>query len=403
MIAPSLSLDFAAEKTLDPRVTFTRASTGTFTNAAGVLSTAAIDVPRFDHNPATGESLGLLIEEQRTNLVLRSEEFDNVYWVKTNSSIAVNTITAPDNTLTADKLVENTAASNHLFFVGGVSSTATAFTASVYAKAGERDRFLLQARNERSPSGGAQVIFNLTTQTITVVGFGDGTGTAQIESVGNGWFRCTLSVTVVTAGTTLVFALFLVNAANTANYTGDGTSGIYIWGAQLEAGAFVTSYIQTVASQVTRSADFAVLTGTNFSSWYRADEGTLYAEIIPRALVPASGVQVNDNTTDNQIRLATASVTDQGTVTVSAATQATLDGGTPTVNTNQKLALGYKVDDFALALNAGTVATDTSGAVPTVTQLQIGAEITTAGSLLVKKFAYYPRRLTNTQLQALTS
>jgi hypothetical protein len=145
------------------------------------------------------------------------------------------------------------------------------------------------------------------------------------------------------------------------------------------------------------------MTGANFTSWYRADEGTLYADINPRALATTSGISINDNTTSNRIRLATTSVNDQGTITTSGTDQAVINGGTPVANTNMRLALGYKVNDFGLSLNASTTSTDTVGTVPVVNQLQIGAETTSRGNLTLKKVAYYPAKLTSAQLQAITT
>ena len=137
-VRPTLNLDFAKTKALDPRITFTRASTATFVGSNGLIQTAASGAPRFDHNPATGESLGLLVEGARTNLLLRSEEFDNAYWGKTRSSVTANATTSPAGTLTADKLIEDTTASNsHQLVVSPVTASGI-YTCSVYAKAAER-------------------------------------------------------------------------------------------------------------------------------------------------------------------------------------------------------------------------------------------------------------------------
>jgi hypothetical protein len=145
------------------------------------------------------------------------------------------------------------------------------------------------------------------------------------------------------------------------------------------------------------------MTGSNVTSWFSNAEGTLYTEVNPKALAVSSGFQINDNTTSNRIRLATTSVSDQGLVTTSGTAQATLDGGTPVINTSMKLALSYKVNDFKLSLNGGTAATDTAGTVPVVNQLQLGAETTTVGSMTIKKAAYYPKSLSAAELQALTT
>ena len=116
-VRPTLDLAFAATKALDPRITFTRASTGTYVGSNGTLRTAGINEARFDHSPLTLESLGLLVEEARTNLLLRSEEFDNASWTKTRSSVTANAITAPDRTLTGDKLIDSTDASASHFIL----------------------------------------------------------------------------------------------------------------------------------------------------------------------------------------------------------------------------------------------------------------------------------------------
>jgi len=101
---PSLVLDFAGTGTLDPRVTFTRSTTGTYYNSNGVLSTATINTPRFDYNPVTKVPLGLLIEQSSTNTVLYSQDYSNIIWLKTQSTNTPNTVTAPDGTLTGSTM-----------------------------------------------------------------------------------------------------------------------------------------------------------------------------------------------------------------------------------------------------------------------------------------------------------
>lgn len=412
-INPSLLLDFVNVKALDPRITFVRDSGASYHDNLGVLRSATNNQARFDHDPLTGESLGLLIEEQRTNLVLRSEQFDDAYWTKTNSSITLNLAVAPNSTLTADKLVENTSTGNHIVFVGGVSSAATTFTASVYAKASERDRLRLQARNERSPSGGANADFNLATQTVVIGNFGDGTGVGRIESVGQGWFRCSITVTVVTAGTTLVFAVFLANAAGSVNYTGDGTSGILLWGAQLEAGAFPTSYIRTEASQVTRLADAASITGTNFSSWYRADEGSFYTEANSAGSLMVNPVvySVSDGSFNNTNYVVLAggvgSNRTQSIVRSAGSDSAGMEPTATYVNfAYTNVITTYQLNNFAVSADGATAVVDSLGPVPVgVNRMTLGSMIGASNNFIngsIKKIAYYPQRLTNTQLQALT-
>lgn len=166
--------------------------------------------------------------------------------------------------------------------------------------------------------------------------------------------------------------------------------------------AFASPYIKTEGSTVARSADAAVMTGANFSRWFNAGAGTLVLDATPNGLSAGAGVSINDATTSNRIRLALTSVSDQATVTTGGTAQAVLDGGTPAAGTAVKFALSYKVNDFALSLNGGAVATDTVGTIPVVTQMQIGAETTTVGSVYIKSLAYYPIDLSDANLVAVT-
>ena len=110
-IEPSLKLDFANARALDPRITFTRASTATYVGANGLIKTAGVNEPRFDHDPITGESLGLLIEESRTNSVEYSEDLSNAYWNKQNCSLGATTV-APDGTNSAYLVIPNNVDTN---------------------------------------------------------------------------------------------------------------------------------------------------------------------------------------------------------------------------------------------------------------------------------------------------
>jgi hypothetical protein len=241
-IRPSLLLDFANLKRLDKRITFTRASIGTRYNADGLLERVEAGKPRFDHNPVTKESLGLLIEEQRTNLLTYSENFDNAAWLKSGATVTANSTTAPDGTLTADKMVENTALNPH-YIVETLTLANGAYSASVYVKAAERNICFVGMSDGVTALSGA--FFNVATETVTISSGGSWTAaTAEMKSVGNGWYRCIVSGTR-NAGTVTTAQIYTALTSSTVTHTGDGTSGIYIWGAQLEVGAFATSYISS--------------------------------------------------------------------------------------------------------------------------------------------------------------
>jgi hypothetical protein len=385
---------------------YTATTTAQITNYIPALQTAASGVARFEHNPVTGESLGLEIEEQRTNLFTYSDDFANAAWTKLNSTITSNTVVAPDGTLTADKLVETTANDVHYVRVNSVAvSNSTAYTMTVYAKAGERTFIALQ------PFGDSRVAyFNLSNGTVGTIS-GSPTSTS-ITSVGNGWYRCSLTASTTTTAVTPY--IYLVSADNTAVYTGDGFSGIYIWGAQLEAGSFATSYIPTVASQVTRSADVADITGTNFSSWYRVDEGTLYAEGMAQpststtsGLNAATIANIDVDASQNGLPRLARNVGGQGRYAyyIPSGYQAHFtDLGSWTSSTSGKIAGAYKVNDFAASFNANAVQTDTSGVLLVGNRINIGRYGSDGyWNSTIKKIAYYPKRLTNAELVALTT
>ena len=375
---------------------YTPTTTQPITNYIPTLLSAPANTARFDHNPVTGESLGLLVEEQRTNLLLRSEEFDNAAWTKTRASITSNTIVAPDGTLTGDKWVEDTTASNTHTLVQNVTiNNATVYSFSFYAKAAERSLIRVN-----SPSIGVDLWFNLATGLLQITTLGTGT----ITPVGNGWYRI---VATGTSNTTSGAATIFLSNGTTHIYTGDGYSGVYIWGAQLEAGAFPTSYIKTEASQVTRSADNASMTGANFSDWYRADEGTVYTDSITYG---GNGpiAYLTDNTLNNLHQINanfggsyqfTAYVVTNGVNVVN------FNSAPLTYGTNFKIGYGFKTNDFGASVNGASVSTDTSGTLPIINRLDIGRRFdgSYVASAVIKKIAYYPARLTNTQLQALTS
>ena len=406
----SLALDFTSgNQTLDPRITFTRSTTATFTGSDGLIQTAAINAPRFDYNPVTLAPKGLLIEEQRTNLVTYSEQFDNAAWAKTRCSITANTIVAPDGALTADKLVEDATASDTHLLTQSISFTSgTAYTYSIFAKQAEAGRFFQLLFPSAAFGSALRATFDLTNGTFQV----SASITGAITFVGNGWYRCSITGTATTTASASIGILLANSSAATgaaAIYTGNGYSGIYIWGAQLEAGAFATSYIPTVASQVTRAADSAVMTGTNFSSWFNQAEGTMFADYLLSDPNSHSVAEISSGGSDYIRMRYSSGAAAQYTVQVAGVSQASqAPTGFSTPNTQYRRAITYATNSFNQAINGLLpTAEDTSGTVPVSTRLFIGAEgATGAASFLggtIKKLAYYPRRLSDAELQGITS
>jgi len=373
---------------------YTATTTQPITNYIPVLLTATDNVARFDHNPTTSESLGLLVEEQRTNLLTYSSQFDDAAWTKSDCSITSNTIVAPDGTLTGDKVVENTATASHFTSSNAIPTSGSPQVFSVYAKAAEQTKISLAGAGFTGQ--GFAAIFNLATGTMEINTGSKGT----ITSVGNGWYRCSIAFT---PSNTVPYQIQLVDASNNITYTGNGYSGVFIWGAQLEAGGFATSYIPTVASQVTRSSDAASMTGANFSSWYSQGEGTVYIENTRyRTTGFPSRIRFSDGTANNSINMFYDAAINSSTFAIDSNGTSTVNifGGGGALNTSIKSASAWKTNDAAVVYNGSVQGTDTSCAIPSnINQVLFGNGLTG----VIRKLAYYPVRCTNAQLQALTS
>lgn len=399
---PALTLDFLTTTSLDSRITFTRGSTATFVGSNGLIQSAAINAPRFDYDPVTLAPKGLLIEEQRTNLLLYSEQFGNAYWGKTNATISSDAIASPDGATTADKLVENTATGAHDVRKLAIAASAlTAYTASIFVKAGERNRGQIQFYGN---SGGSTVRFDLVAKTATATGAYGGwaSASATITEFPNGWFRITNTATTNTGLTAANFITAMENASGASSYTGDGTSGFYVWGAQLEASSFATSYIPTVASTVTRNTDVAAMTGTNFSSWYNQSAGTIACNFVLEGLTSSGTADVwsvNDGTSNNAIYLR------QGTV-ITGTDAIMVTGGVVQVDSNSLTTPANSLMKTAFAwstassnLTGNGVSLGDGGAItpPTVNQL-----VLTGSNKWLQRLAFYGSRLNTSQLQTLT-
>ena len=250
---------------------FARGTIATRINSSGLIEEVASNVPRLNYPLIDGVVKGCphhILEPQRTNLVQYSEAFDNSYWNKTNSSVVSNTIISPDGTLNASKLKENVSNGNHNIYNNDVSVTlGSEYTFSLYVKKAERSIIKIDG-GYRLTLGAT---FNLDTLDVT----GDGT----IEHFKDDWYKIsTNGVGEVSNGGTNIF-IFLLNDDGTQSYQGDGTSGVYIYGAMLENGSYPTSYIPNygTAAGVTRSAETA--NGSGDAATFNDSEGVLFVEV----------------------------------------------------------------------------------------------------------------------------
>lgn len=379
-VLPKLALDFTTAS-LDSRITFTRttgaSNPATYTNSSGVITAATNDQPRFDYDPVSLVCKGLIIEENRTNNLLYSGTFDAAWW--TPSACALSTSgTAPDGNSSIKIVADGTTGVHRLANTAFTVAASSTVTATIYAKAGEHNYLAFGI----STSGAeyATYSFNLSVGTVGQVISNLYTNvSAKIAPAGNSWYRC--SVTATTSGSTSCVVLIgsSPNAtwANASrgfpSFTGNSVNGIYIWGAQHEAGAFATSYIPTTTTALTRNADVATMTGTNFSNWYNATQGTFRVD----ARTPASGtrplISADDNTSGNSIVMSTVGTAPKLIVTQSSAEQANVSAGTITANTAMFAYASYASNYFGIARPSARQV-DTSGTVPTVDRLRIGAD-----------------------------
>jgi hypothetical protein len=399
-------------KTLDhgvgPAITFTRASNATFFDANGTLQTAANDTPRFDHDPATAgnPSRGLLIEEARTNLFERSAEINNAYWFKNAATITANDAASPNGLSEADRLVETTANAGHFIRANASVTSGVTYTHSVFAKAGTQN-WLLLTMGDGEFGTAPRAWFNLSTG---AAGSTANSPTAtSIQSVGNGWYRCSISKAATSTASAPLYISITTGDTIFAAYEGNTANNILLWGAQLEAGAFPTSYIPTTTAAATRAADSAVV--TPISSFYNASEGTLFAEASSFYIYP-SGANRIFNIGNGPFSQATTlwfvNGTTGGAVWDSVGNaEANLSISPVSNNTIYKTALAFKPNDAAFTANGASVQTDSSVTVPDgITEAAIGRSVGGGTAFLnghIRKLAYWPRRLSNTLLQQLTT
>lgn len=398
----SLDLQFAADKTLTsrkgPTPVFTRASTATFIGSNGLIQSAALNAARFDHDPVTGLCKGLLIEESRTNICLQSENLATT-WSGSGRTISSDFATSPDGLTTADKLVENTASTLH-----GVTQTpstviGSTYIGSAYIKAAGRNFAMIYTG--ANPANGRYISIPADGTGAVLGLYNANPSTVTLQYVGNGWYR--VSILIVSTGVGSSLEIYASTNGTIASYTGDGSSGILVWGAQLELGSFPTSYIPTTTVSVVRSADVCSITGSSFTGFYNQSEGTLLVS----AFTPASGdrtiVASDDNTANEMIRLRTEGTNPLFKVTDGGSELVAIDSGGVVANSVFKLSGAYKLNDFASSVNGGSSVTDITGTIPTVDRMRIGAG--QSGNTMcgcVSSLRYYGKRLSNTKIQALT-
>ena len=375
-------------------MTVDRLTTATRVNSAGLIESVANKVPRLDYS--NGSCPSLLVEPQRTNLALYSEQFDNVAWQKTSTTITANAIVSPDGSTNADLITFSAAVLNisqpHIVTAGQTH------TASIFVKAGSLTQFRFGFSDNIIDEGIAS--FNLTTLTATPIASTSWINqSSSIQSYGNGWYRCIYTGTNTSVSITIPI-VFRANAAG----------NLYLYGAQHEANsAYPTSYIPTTSAAVTRNADAIYKTG--ISSLIGQTEGVLFLDLF------ASAKNNDANTFGTWLVAGTATENFQiynlgstlywyarntgGIIIDQTANQTIVEG------TRYKIAYAYKSGDYALYINGVQKRTSANANVPAVSQFNLSAGGYGASPAIVKNeynsAILFPTRLTNAELISLTT
>jgi hypothetical protein len=344
-------------------------------NKDGLIEEVLSNVPRLNYPMIDGVVSGcpsLLLEPQRSNLLLRSEEFDNIYWQKLNTTVTSNTTISPDGTLDADTMTLTDSGSrvNATLALGAGTYTLSCYVKKLSTTSGSTMRLLA-------------VVDTLTVQSIF-------TPTEE-------WVRYSYTFTATSSVT--------VAQVRTQNLIGE----VAIWGVQLEAGSYPTSYIPTQGSSVTRVAE--ICNGAGDATTFNDSEGVLFVEI---SAIEDDGVykaiSISDGTVngdDNRVQIAIQNSLLYANVRVGNVYQF-FDNITISVTENNKIALKYKTNDFAVWLNGSEILTDNSGTTfssGVLSYLGFADGRPNISPFLgnVKQIQYFDTALTDQELQQLTS
>jgi hypothetical protein len=359
-------------------------------------TTDRLNVPRLTYQNGGGGCPSLLLEKQSTNILTYSEDFSNAAWTKTDLTVIANAITSPDGTTNAQKIVPNTTNGTH-YIDQFVTISSVDYTYTIYAKKGEYNYLYVNAYSNSS----RRTWFDLNSGTVSL---NTSPNIATIESVGNGWYRCTITNT--SSGTTGAFQFGADPNNGTINanpsFSGDGTSGIYVWGAQIEASSYPTSYIPTTSASATRVADECSKTG--ISSLIGQTEGVLFVDFVFTAYDGSAkwiaflggganyiGLYANSNT---YIIGEVSNTTSQFSGAYSFS-----------VGQRYKIAIAYKSNDFAYYINGAQISTASSGTVPTTSDFTFLYSTTNdrIGGKVYNQLCLFKTRLTNAELASLTT
>ena len=379
---------------------FSRASSATVVNQSGLIETVGSGEPRIDF---LGNTKGaLLLEPQRTNVITQSEAFDNSYWTKLGASV-VSGFTSPEGLSNAYKLVEDTSTGEHIIYKVSIGYTLGAtLSYSFFAKKGERN--VIQTFNYVGGGYHNGADFDLLTGIVS----NEISGSGKMLKLDNGWYRCEFTALATVGQSATNIAFRTLNASGQNNYTGDGTSGVYIYGASLEIGSYATSYIPTSGSAVTRVAESNVQDLSNVVS---LTEGVIYIDTTNLGKDNNSNIISHHSVTDavyclkinSSNKIAMGLFASGVNVSINSTSSYPLGART-------KIALHYKSGDMSLYINGSLEGTNVAsftlgGGFASALRL---IDATTAynaypAKSIVKEFKVYNSGLTDAELIALTT
>ena len=378
-------------------------ATVTTGNTFGIL-TAIANEPRFDHDPVTLACRGLLIEETRINSLTESNTFN--LWGLSGATVATSSILTPDGTTTAFKIVENSATATHSITRAFSVTSGTTYTVSTWLKAAENGFALVGLTGSGVPLTFISV--NLSTGAVTT-GIGSPVGASSI-TYPNGWYRVSFSITATsTASPSIDIRLSRDGLWANRSYLGNGVNGMYCYGAQVENGSFVTSYIPTSSTALIRSADVCSITGADFTSMYNSSEGTVVSDGLVASLAGNNrGMWGINNNTSAHGFLTYYDAATPGISSQSRNTTATTlaPNFLNSANTLFKRALAYRAGQGSICTNGSSVTT-TSVTISTQTMLTLQIGNMLAGSFHfsghISRIQYFKKRLPDAKLQSLTT
>jgi hypothetical protein len=385
---------------------FTRSGNATRVNSEGLIELVSSNVPRLNYPLIDGVVQGcpsLLLEPQRINLLPYSEDFSNAEWIKGSVLTPISGFVSPKGDLSAFKLVEDSSNSIHRIYDIIPISNGVTYTQSIFAKKGERNFLQIMFGGKIDPTDFAN--FDLENGVITSE---VGDVSPKIEYYGNGWYKCSATATSTQTSTEAFYLTIVENgqSSRTQSYQGDGTSGIYIFGAQVEAGSYPTSYIPTTTTTATRSAETCNNAGD--VNTFNDSEGVLMAEISALAndlTVRCISISSGNYIDSVQLRYWSSSNTLEYRVVDGSVIVVFLRPVINNIVESNKILVKYKSNDCSIWVNGFKIATDTSATMPSgLSELAFDdGNGTTPFYGNTKQIQYFPTALNDSDLETLTS